>query len=101
VGAGAAGALLAGAVGAGSGMLLVQDSFRAQAELSRTQEQIGAELVAKEELGNTLAVTANSLYIAAGVVAVVTGVAALFFTDWEGEGDEVEPATDAPVAAAR
>lgn len=99
-GAGSSALLLAAGAGFGTGMLVVQQDYTAQAELSVEVAQQASELSAKKAAGETLAWTADSLFIASGVVALATGVAALFFTDWQGRGDDLEHEA-APAPAAR
>lgn len=99
-GVGASAALLAAGGAIGAGMLVVQRDYTQQLELSTQEPQLGSDAVTKEALGITLAWTANGFYLASGVAAVATGVAALFFTDWEGRADEHDAAAPAPEPAA-
>jgi hypothetical protein len=99
VGAGTTGALLVAGAGFGAGMQVVQQQYDAQKNLARTEAQPGAELTQKSDLGNTLAWTANGLFIASGAAALATGVAAAFFTDWEGRSETADDDA-APAAAA-
>jgi hypothetical protein len=91
VGAGTTAALALAGAGFGAGFSVVQEQYVQQAERARTDPQPGAELVAKERLGSTLGWTANGLFIASGVSALVTVVAGVFFVDWEGRADEEAP----------
>jgi hypothetical protein len=98
VGSGVTVALLLGGTGVGLGMVAVQQQYDAQAQLAVDEPQPGSELAQKRDLGTTLAFTADGLFIATGVAALTTIVAAVFFTDWEGAGDEDDGAS-APTAA--
>lgn len=105
VGAGTSAALLAAGAGVGAAMNVVQAEYDAQADLAVTVPQPGTEIDAKEQLGFALERTANGLFIASGVAVVATVVAAVFFTDWEGRGEEAEAGavpleTTTPVATA-
>lgn len=97
-GAGSSAALLAAGVGFGAGMLVVQQEYSAQVALAVDVPQQGSDVMAKLRLGEALAWTANSLYVASGVAALGTTVAALFFTDWQGRAAAVEEEAAAPAA---
>ncbi|OGQ17133.1 MAG: hypothetical protein A2138_23750 [Deltaproteobacteria bacterium RBG_16_71_12] len=99
-GAGSSAALLAAGVGFGAGMLVVQQDYTAQAALAVEVPQQGSELTAKRTLGEALAWTADSLFIASGVAALTTAVAAMFFTDWQGRAAAQEEDAAVPVAPA-
>ncbi len=90
----------AAAVGAGVGVLTVQAQYDEQAQLSVRTPQPANELHDKRQLGELLAITTNSLLVAAGVGVLATGVAAVFFTDWAGRSD-VNEGDAAPAAVAK
>jgi hypothetical protein len=87
VGAGTTVALALAGAGFGAGMEAEQQAYSAQAQLATTVPQDGAQLAQKRDLGDTLAWTANGLFIASGAAALVTVVGGAFFTDWEGRAD--------------
>jgi hypothetical protein len=95
-GAGTTVVLVAAAAGFGAGMGAVQADYTAQANLAVTEPQDGAVMRQKRELGESLALTANSLFIASAVAGVTTVVIGAFFTDWEGRGSTND--NDAPAA---
>lgn len=95
-GAGTTAVLLAAGAGFGAGMSAVQADYTAQANLAVTEPQDGAVMRQKRELGETLSLAANSLFIASAVAGVTTVVVGAFFTDWEGRGSHDDaPATPA------
>lgn len=101
LGAGSTAALAVAGGGFGAAMLMVQQQYDAQGELSVTTPQLGPELKSVANTGNAFAWTANGLFIASGVAALSTLTVGLFFTDWEGRADELEEAPLPPAAAAR
>jgi hypothetical protein len=87
-------------------MNAVQQAYDEQGELAKTKPQPGSELTQKRQLGEGLALGANGLFIGTGVAALVTTVAAVFFTDWQGRADaeadeetETGPPESAPAPA--
>ena len=89
-GAGSTAALLAAGAGFGVGVIVVQQQYDAQGVLAVDVPQQGADLTAKSALGDTLAWTANSLFVASGVLALGTSIAAVFFTDWQERGADLD-----------
>ncbi len=100
-GAGTGVVLLATGAAFGAGMAFVQQDYHQQMTLSIEVPQPGADAVAKQAFGTTLAWVANGFYVASGVAVVATGVMAAFFTDWEGRADVPAAAAAAPAPAAR
>lgn len=98
-GAGTTAVLVAAGAGFGGFMSAVQADYTAQANLAVTEPQDGSQMRQKRELGETLSITANTLFIASAVTGLTTLVAGAFFTDWDGEGDARPPAPAASAAA--